>query len=65
MDLFHSPYAPFIIIALIFGVLAGFFKHLLVKVIVILLIEVALFILFPDLLVKLAELVSVVRRALG
>lgn len=63
--MFNSSIAPFIILIIIFGVLIGFFRHLLVKVLAILAIEVALFIFYPNLLTKLAELVEFVRRSLS
>lgn len=59
-----STFAPLFIVLAIFGVLAGFFRHLLVKVITILAIEVALFIFFPILLIKLVQLVDFVRQSL-
>lgn len=65
MGLLDSSFAPLFIILAIFGVLAGFFRHLLAKVLVVLAVEVILFVLFPNLLVLLAELVAFVRRSLG
>ena len=55
---------PVLIIIAIFGVLIGFFRHLLVKVVVIIAVEVLLFVLFPDLLTKLAQLVEWARQML-
>lgn len=55
---------PVVLVLAIFGVLLGFFRHLLVKVLLILLVEVALFILFPTLLIYLVDLVSAVRHSL-
>lgn len=56
---------PLGVILIIFAVLFGFFRHLVMKVVAILLIELALFVLFPDLLVQLARLVTVVRQAIS
>ena len=61
----ESSFAPLFIVLAIFGILAGFFRHALVKVLVILAVQVALFVFFPDLLVKLAQLVEFVRQSLN
>jgi hypothetical protein len=65
MDILNSPVLAIAVVLVIFGVLGGFFRHFLVKVVAVLIVEVALFILFPNLMVYLAELVSAVRHALS
>lgn len=47
----------------ILGVIIGFFRHLISKLVILLLIEVALFILFPNLLVQLAILINAIRHS--
>lgn len=56
---------PFVVILAIFGILAGFFRSLLVKVVVVLAAEIVLFVMFPNLLVKFAQLIGAIRAALG
>ena len=55
-----SVVVAIVVLALIFGL----FKTLAPKLIAFLVLEVVLFVLFPDLLVKLAHLVSWVRTSL-
>jgi hypothetical protein len=56
---------PYLVVLIIFGILLGFFRRLFVKVLVTLIVEVALFILFPGLLDALVRLVDYVRRSLS
>ena len=65
MGILESSFAPIFIVLAIFGILAGFFRHLLSKVIIVLAVEIALFVFFPSLLIKFAELISVIRHSLG
>lgn len=61
MSILESSIAPYLTILVTFAVLAGFFRKTLVKVIIILIAEVALLALFPALLLKFVELVQAVR----
>ena len=65
MDFLNNPVVAVVVVLLIFGVLGGFFRHLLVKVAIILAVEIALFILIPNLMIYLAMLVGAVRQALS
>ncbi len=61
MSILESSIAPYLTILVTFAVLAGFFRKTLIKVIIILIAEVALLALFPALLLKFVELVQAVR----
>jgi len=63
MSIFDSNIAPYLFVIAIFGVLAGFARKILLKVIIILVVEVALFALFPHLLLGFTTLVSNVHHA--
>jgi hypothetical protein len=58
MSIFDSSLAPYIFVLAGFGVLAGFFRKLLIKVVVTLAITVIFLALFPKLLVHFVALVT-------
>lgn len=62
--MFNSNLASIIFLLGVLGVLAGFFRHLLIKVLVIILLEIVVFVLFPNLLVFFAQVVGTIRAAL-
>lgn len=64
MSILESTIAPYLIILAIFAVLVGFFRKILVKVVIILLVQAVLFALFPALLKSFVNLVQTVRNAL-
>jgi hypothetical protein len=59
-----TEYGSLLFVAVVFGVLVAFFKHLLVKVLGSVLIVTALCVLFPDLLVLFARWVQLIRQSL-
>jgi hypothetical protein len=56
---------PVIVVLIGVVIMAKFFRHLLGKMLVFLVAEVLFLAVFPDLIVKLADLVYVVRNALS
>jgi len=60
-----SPTTSIIVVLAVFGVLAGFFRHLLGKVLVLLLVQIALFVLFPQLLIYFVKLITTIRGSLA
>lgn len=64
MSILDSSIAPYLTLLTIFAVLLGFFRKILVKVVIILLIEVAFFALFPSLLQSFVNLVISARHSL-
>lgn len=64
MSIFDSSIAPFIFLVAGLGVLAGFFRKLFFKVLIILAIEIVFLALFPKLLLKFVELISKLSSAI-
>ncbi|MCC2631798.1 MAG: hypothetical protein K0S20_497 [Patescibacteria group bacterium] len=60
-----GSFLPIFIVLAIFGILAGFFRKLFGKVVVVLAIQIALFVFFPELLIKFAQLIAVIRDAVN
>jgi hypothetical protein len=58
MSLFDSNLAPGLIVLVGFAFLAGFFRKIFVKVVIILAVEVIFLALFPKLLLQFVNLVS-------
>ncbi|MBU6389328.1 hypothetical protein KGQ71_02310 [Patescibacteria group bacterium] len=65
MSLLDSHIAPYLIILSAFVILTGFFRRLLVKVIIVLILELILFTFYPWLLVEIGNLIGTIRGALG
>jgi hypothetical protein len=61
MSILESSIAPYLTLLVTFAVLAGFFRKMLVKVVIIIAAEVVLLALFPALLLKFIELIQAVR----
>lgn len=53
---------PLLLVVVILIVLFHFFRHLFLKVLGVLVVEILLFIIFPSLLVDLAKVVDAVHR---
>jgi len=62
MAILDSSLAPYLIILALVVVLFTVFRHLISKVFSLLLIELALFIIFPKLLIQFVDLVSYIRH---
>ncbi|HSI21289.1 MAG TPA: hypothetical protein VLA04_06425 [Verrucomicrobiae bacterium] len=58
MSILDSSIAPYIFLVAGFSFLAGFFRKILVKVVIILAVEIIFLALFPKLLVHFVNLVS-------
>lgn len=63
MSIFDSTLAPYIFVIAIMGVLLGFFRKLFLKVVIILVVLILLFALFPRLLLAFTNLVATVHSA--
>ena len=64
MSILDSTIAPYLVILAIFAVLLGFFRKMLVKVIVVILVQLVLFALFPALLKSFVNLIQTVHGIL-
>lgn len=64
MSILDSQIAPYLTILTIFAILLGFFRKMLVKVVIVLLVQVALFALFPSLLQTFVNLILSARHSL-
>ena len=64
MSILDSQIAPVLILVAVFGVLLGFFRKTLLKVLVIILAEAVFFALFPSVLQKFVNLILAIRRSL-
>jgi hypothetical protein len=60
-----TDFGPIFIVLAILGVLAGFFKHLFVRVLGTLIVLTGIFVVFPQLLIQYAQIVSAIRQALS
>jgi hypothetical protein len=63
MSILDSTLAPFIFLLAGFAVLAGFFRKILLKVIIMLAVEIILLALFPQLLLKFVQLITTIRQS--
>lgn len=63
MSILESQIAPYLTILVIFAVLIGFFRKSLVKIVIVLVVQIILFALFPVLLSQFANLIFAVRNA--
>jgi hypothetical protein len=65
MSILDSGVTPSLTLLIGFGILAGFFRKLLTKTVIILVVEIAFFVLFPIALLKFVEFITSIRHALG
>jgi len=64
MSLLPASLPPITVILIIIGVVLGFFRHLIQKILVVLLVEIIFFLLFPNALVYFAHIIGVIRGVL-
>lgn len=65
MSILDSNIAPYLMIIAGTAFLIAFFKHWLVRILLIVAIELAFLVMYPQFLVKLANLVQLIRHSLS
>ena len=62
--LFASPVTALIVLLIVIGLMAKFFRTILVKLIIALVVEILLFALFPSILIFFVHLITRIRTVL-